>query len=426
MELIELKNVCKSFKIYSDKANTLKERVLHKKRNTYRQHEVLKDISLTIHKGESVGLIGENGCGKSTLLKLMTKIYYPEKGSLQVNGRVSSLIELGAGFHPDLSGRENIYTNASIYGLSKHEIDQRLEEIIEFSELGEFIDSPVRTYSSGMYMRLAFSVAINVNAEILLIDEILAVGDTNFQAKCYKRLNRLKDQNVTIVIVTHDTSVVERFCNRAIWLKDGVIAHEGSPIITVDMYKKYMNDKQMESLRNAEAEADTNESPADEEQNSESQEESEDSNEIDYSANRFGTKEVEILSAYFINNEGKKTNILKGGQKAQLFIEYKKHKQCRGYMFGLAFYSSDNVLLYGNNTNLDGIRLTDIPDRGVFTCEIEALNLLSGDYKLSVAVVDQNETPLDFIRHYSDFTVISDERSIGVMSVDHHWIIPKI
>ena len=213
---IRVKGVTKSFKIYYDKGTSLKEKILFRKRSRFSERTVLNDISVDIKKGESIGLVGHNGCGKSTLLKLMTKILYPEKGEIEVNGRVSSLLELGAGFHPDMSGRENIYTNASIFGLSKKEIDSRLDRIIEFSELEEFIDNPVRTYSSGMYMRLAFSVAINVDADVLLIDEILAVGDSNFQAKCFNKLQEIKAKGTTIVIVSHSLNQIENICDRSI------------------------------------------------------------------------------------------------------------------------------------------------------------------------------------------------------------------
>ena len=205
---IEVKDVSKSFTVYYDRANSFKERILFLGRNKKKEkREILKDINLTIKKGEVVGLIGLNGSGKSTLLKLMTKIIYPDKGTIKTHGKLTSLLELGAGFHPDFSGRENIYFNASIFGLTKAEIDQRVEKVIEFSELGEFIDNPVRTYSSGMYMRLAFSVAINVDADILLIDEILSVGDEHFQTKCFDKLHELKAQGKTIVFVTHSLRV---------------------------------------------------------------------------------------------------------------------------------------------------------------------------------------------------------------------------
>lgn len=227
---ISVENVEKSFKIYKDKGFTLKERILFfKSRNAYVKNNILRGISFDIEKGDILGIVGKNGSGKSTLLKLITKIIYPDSGSIKINGKVSSLIELGAGFHPDMTGRENIYINASIYGLTKKEIDSKLDTIIKFSELEEFIDSPIRTYSSGMYMRLAFSVAINVEAEILLIDEILSVGDANFQAKCFRKMQELKNSGITIVIVSHDLHTMEKLCNKVIWIESGKIKRSGIP-----------------------------------------------------------------------------------------------------------------------------------------------------------------------------------------------------
>lgn len=231
-------HVYKTFNIYMDKANSLKEKILFWNRNKKEKREVLKDINLTIKNGEAVALIGVNGSGKSTLLKLMTKIIYPNKGKITTNGKLTSLLELGAGFHPDFSGRENIYFNASIFGLTKKEIDARLDKIIEFSELGTYIDNPVRTYSSGMYMRLAFAVAINVDADILLIDEILAVGDQHFQDKCIAKMKELKAQGKTMVFVTHSMNTVKEFCNRAVWLSNGVIKMDDVPEKVIEEYLK--------------------------------------------------------------------------------------------------------------------------------------------------------------------------------------------
>ena len=233
---IEIRNMSKSFKIMYDKPLTLKDRLISWKRNKYEMRTVLHDITLDIKKGETVALIGVNGSGKSTLLKIMTKILYPNKGTVKTYGKLSSLLALGAGFHPDFTGRENIYFNAAIFGLSRQEIDKRMDEIIEFSELGAFIDNPVRVYSSGMYMRLAFSIAINVDAEILLIDEILAVGDQHFQEKCFKKLEELKNSNKTIVIVTHNLQQVNELCSRAIWVQNGVIKLDGNPKEVVKAY----------------------------------------------------------------------------------------------------------------------------------------------------------------------------------------------
>ena len=231
------KDVRQDFKIFYDKPSTLKERLVFWNNKKSEIRTVLKDIDLKINKGETVALIGTNGSGKSTLLKLMTKIIYPTSGKIETNGKLTSLLELGAGFHPDFTGRENIYFNASIFGLTRKEIDNRLDDIISFSELEEFIDNPVRTYSSGMYMRLAFSIAINVDAEILLIDEILAVGDQHFQDKCFAKLHELKKNNKTIVIVSHSLDAVEKLCDRAVWIYEGVIKMDGD---TKKVIKEYL------------------------------------------------------------------------------------------------------------------------------------------------------------------------------------------
>lgn len=236
---IKVSHVYKSFNVYYDRANTLKERILFLGRNKRREkREILKDINIEIKKGEAVALIGVNGSGKSTLLKLMTKIIFPNKGTVETYGKLTSLLELGAGFHPDFTGRENIYFNSSIFGLTKKQIDARLDNIIEFSELGNLIDNPVRTYSSGQYMRLAFSVAINVDADILLIDEILSVGDQHFQKKCFDKMNELKKEGKTMVFVTHSMDSVEKLCDRAVWLYQGEVKMDGDSKEVVDEYLK--------------------------------------------------------------------------------------------------------------------------------------------------------------------------------------------
>ena len=235
---IEVKNMSKSFKAVYDKPYTLKERMVFWKTTKSEYHQILKNVNLDIKKGETVALIGVNGSGKSTLLKLMTKIIYPTKGKIITHGKLTSLLELGAGFHQDFTGRENIYFNAAIFGLSQKEIDSRVDKIIEFSELGEAIDTPVRTYSSGMYMRLAFSVAINVDAEILLIDEILAVGDQHFQDKCFAKLQELKNSDKTIVIVSHSLNSIKSLCTRAIWINKGEVQMDGPVKKVIDEYIK--------------------------------------------------------------------------------------------------------------------------------------------------------------------------------------------
>ena len=245
---IKVSHMTKNFKLYSDKPNTLKERIVRGWKNKTEVRTVLKDINLEIKKGETVALIGVNGSGKSTLLKLMTKIIYPNKGTLKTYGKLTSLLELGAGFHPDFTGRENIYFNAAIFGLTRQEIDARLQSIIDFSELGDFIDSPVRTYSSGMYMRLAFAVAINVDADVLLIDEILAVGDSAFQKKCFDKLKEIKANGTTIVIVSHSMDQMYKICDKLIWIENGLIKDEGTPKFIGEAYLAAMEGRRLDRI----------------------------------------------------------------------------------------------------------------------------------------------------------------------------------
>ncbi len=236
--VIKVSHVSKHFNVYYDKANTLKERMIFFNRNKKEVRNVLQDINLEIKKGETVALIGVNGSGKSTLLKLLTKIIYPNSGTIEIKGKLTSLLELGAGFHPDFSGRENIYFNASIFGLNKTQIDKRIDDIIAFSELGEYIDNPIRTYSSGMYMRLAFAVAINVDADILLIDEVLAVGDQHFQEKCLNKMKELKSEGKTMVFVSHSMDAVKFLCDRSVWLYNGKIREDGNTDKVIKEYLK--------------------------------------------------------------------------------------------------------------------------------------------------------------------------------------------
>lgn len=431
---IDVNSITKTFKIYYDKGSQLKERILFKKRNKYEERVVLNNISFSISRGQAIGLIGQNGCGKSTTLKLLSRIMYPDSGSIHINGRVSSLIELGAGFHPDMSGRENIYTNASIFGLTKKEIDARLNNIIKFSELEEYIDNPVRTYSSGMYMRLAFSVAINVNADILLIDEILAVGDTNFQIKCFDKLRELKASGVTIIIVTHDLSTIEKFCDQVIWLENGVIMKSGKASEVVDLYYNFMNEKRADTLiknqeeldppkevSNPEKKLDT---PDTKNSDSENENSHKDVNAIDYSLNRFGLKFVEIIEARMINNKGKNVKVFHTGDDLTIEIDYNVTKNIDECVFGFGFYSQEGVCLYGNNTQLDRAKI--IPDSsGSVSVSINNLPLLAGKYILNVAVVDKDGTPMDFYRNYCSFDVISNDRSVGYISINHEWSINK-
>lgn len=426
--VISVENVTKSFKLYTDKGKMLKERILFRKRNAYELREVLKGISFQVKKGESIGLIGSNGCGKSTTLKLLSKIIYPNSGSIRINGRVSSLIELGAGFHPDMSGRENIFINAAIFGLSKRETEKRLDRIIEFSELEEFIDNPVRTYSSGMYMRLAFAVAINVDADILLIDEILAVGDTNFQAKCFNKLNEIKASGVTIIMVSHDSNTIERFCDRAFWLNEGQIVRQGATIDVVDAYMRHMGERRLLHLRSKEQQPQTpspreTEQPAVVPENPPAEQAAGPEKPEEMTANRFGLRYIEIVRASLIGEQGIPTTVLQNGENITIEIYYKVHQRQEEWVFGIGFYDLSGKCLMGNNTQIDHLHVRPDKPEGVVKCHVNRLPLLEGKYGLNVAVVDVSGTPMDFYRQYCEFTVLSRDKSTGYFSVDRKWEI---
>lgn len=388
---IEVKHVTKQFRIYKDKGRTLKERVLFRKRNNYEVRTVLNDISFNVKKGEAVGLIGHNGCGKSTTLKLLTRIIYPDSGSIEVSGRVSSLLELGAGFHPDMSGRENIYINASVFGLTKKEIDERLERIIEFSELADYIDNPVRTYSSGMYMRLAFSVAINVDADVLLIDEILAVGDANFQKKCFNKLKQIKENGTTIVIVSHSLQQIESICDKSIWINDGVIADAGYTYAVHINYLRFMSDFQLiDSVEPHESGKDGNEKES------------------------FKIEKVEIT-----DKQGKKKRLFELGDDMNIHIQYHADMAVNGNVI-VSVVRRDGVRCYGMEYLKENKKLFVFEGDGELLVQFLNVQLISNDYHIRVQIEDESEKELGFDEN-ANFEMKTDSSERGVFHMNHTW-----
>lgn len=427
MSVIEVNNVEKKFKVYFDKGQSLKEKLLFKNRNHYEERWVLKGISFEVGKGEAIGIIGENGCGKSTLLKLMTKIMYPDRGSISIQGRVSSLIELGAGFHPDMSGRENIYTNASIFGLSKKEIDKRLDNIIDFSELKEFIDNPVRTYSSGMYMRLAFSVAINVDADVLLIDEILAVGDANFQSKCFEKMREIKRNGTTIVIVSHSLGQIEQICERSYWINNGVVKISGRPQEVHGAYLSAMGEKRQNAKERSREKKVANEDT----QNLDNDDligkninnigEINNDKNIDKRRIRFGSKKVEIIDAKILNMNGEEKNVFKTGESFQIRMDYISSERKLEALFGFAIYTDDDIRCYGTNTFIENSIYIATKKKGYAIACINNNNLLTGDYYLNVAVYSPDNFPLDDIQCAKYFSIVTDKADIGICRLSTKW-----
>ena len=395
---IEVKDVTKSFKVYLDKGSQLKERLLFFKRNKYEVRKVLRGVSFSVKKGEAIGLIGRNGCGKSTTLKLLTRIMYPDSGTIKMNGRVSSLIELGAGFHPDMSGRENIYTNASIFGLTKKEIDARIQDIIEFSELANFIDNPVRTYSSGMYMRLAFSVAINVDADILLIDEILAVGDANFQAKCFAKLKEIKSQGTTIVIVSHSLGQIEQICDRSIWIYDGLIRAEGDPKEVDLEYLDFMSREMQKNMNTGNA-----------------------TGVCETERHGNGNARIEKVAAF--NADGEEQSVFRTGDNIVFRIDYSVKEKVEDAVFGLGVFNSKGISCYGTNTRIDRYDCYDISKDGTTEIVLENVPLLPDVYTLDFTIECGDGIPVDYCRHIYKIEILSSIGDVGVARIKHSFVL---
>ena len=426
---IDVQHVVKNFRIYKDKSHTLKDRVLFHKRNAYTLNPVLNDISFQVKRGEAVGLIGHNGCGKSTTLKLLNKILYPDSGLIRMYGKISSLIELGAGFHPDMTGRENIYINATIFGLKKKEIDQRLDDIIRFSELEEYIDNPVRTYSSGMYMRLAFSIAINVNAEILLIDEILAVGDANFQKKCFDKLSEIKKAGATIVIVSHSMEQIKSICDRAIWLDKGDIVEDGKTADVCGDYIFSMN--QAAIARKQEEDKLTGNKirknptllypPINE------------SNQCCRNAERNGSMQLRFHNIKLVDNKLKECQSFSYGDQMRLTFclnsDENLSKDTAFYIKVFIFNNEDGRLCSAFDSH---IRLNKYfyETNDLYIFSIEHVNLAGGKYFISLQmniILDKDDTDTngemaDALWHIIDFTISKDNLlSAGITAMNNQW-----
>lgn len=399
---ISVRDITKSFKVYYDKGVSLKDKLLFRGRGRYENHQVLRGVSFDVKRGEAIGLIGQNGCGKSTTLKMLTQIMYPDSGTITMKGRVSALIELGAGFHPDMSGRENIYTNAAIFGLTRKEVDACVEEIIAFSELGEYIDNPVRTYSSGMYMRLAFSVAINVNADILLVDEILAVGDAAFQAKCFNKMREIKAEGTTIVIVSHSLGQIEQMCERSYWIDKGVVRKSGIPREVHAEYLAFMGEKSAENRAETEA-AEKNAAQGGKDDK------------------RWGSREAVIESVELLDEQGRATNCFHSGDAATVRIRYKAAGKLSDVVVGLAVYRSDQMYMFGTNTMIDHLGYAVMEGEGLVELHMQDLALISGQYTLDLAFHKPDGFAYDFWREACTLQIISDKEESGAVSLKHEW-----
>ena len=364
----------------------------------------LDGVSFNVEKGHTLGLIGENGSGKSTMLKIVAGIAKPSSGRITTAGKVSALIELGAGFHPEITGRENVFINGIMLGLSKKEITAKFDEIVRFAELEDFIDAPVKTYSSGMYMRLGFSVAINVNPEILLIDEVLAVGDASFIPKCLDRIDDFRRRKKTILFVSHDLATVEKICNRVVWLKNGHVAAAGEPKRIVDAYLQDIAEKQEKAFEKKREGAGPSEDYGGERRE-----------------NRWGKREIEIRKVTLRNLQGQPKHVFSPEEGLVVEMEVAAPSPASDFVFGVGIFNSQGVSCYGTNTHLEDLESVRIGGEGRVEFRIGKLNLINGTYYLDVAVHKRNGYPYDYHRNLYSFLVSSPLKDVGVARLPHEW-----
>jgi len=433
---IELRNVSKVYRRYGGRQfSTLKSALLQrsilrdlKPRETF---PALTDVSFMVQKGSTYGVMGRNGSGKSTALKLVAGITKPTSGSVRVEGRISALIELGAGFHPEISGRENVFINGIMLGLTKREIQARFDAIVDFAELREFIDAPVKTYSSGMYMRLGFAVAINVNPDVLLVDEVLAVGDEGFTHKCLDKFAEFKRSNKTILLVTHSLNLIERFCDDALWLDDGRAMAHGDPKRVVGAYltKVEEGEEALLAATTAKAVADASGDRPEEREKQDAQDEPRQaerpsdptSNMVQATEGRWGSREVEITDVTLLDQEGQPSFVFHSGDPLSIRVKLRASQPTDDFVFGIGLFNADGVCCYGTNTYLEEMDPERVAGEAEATFVIESIDLVEGTYKIDVAIHKRDGFPYDYHRLLYTFRVKSRTHDVGIYRPRHHW-----
>lgn len=394
---IRFKNVSKKFKMHWQRATSFQQILVdlvdwRKKKGSTGDYWALKNVDFEIEKGESIAFIGPNGTGKSTSLKLIAGILMPTSGQIEIDGRVGALLELGAGFHPDLTGRENIFLNGAILGLNKHDIRQKMDQIIDFSELKRFIDIPVRHYSSGMYMRLGFSIAIHTDPDILLVDEILAVGDASFQQKCVTRIGELQNAGVTIVFVSHSLDFVRDICQRVIWMENGEIIADGSADSVI---KRYLH----HSFKTGTDQ------------------------EIHQNDRRWGNQKISITKVSILDENGNEQDSFVTGQAIRVIIHYQASERIEQPVFGIAIHNNEGIHITGPNTMFSGYEIPAVYGSGKVVYKIPSLNLLEGVYFFSIAVHHQDGLQMfDYHdRKYKIYVMPDGAERYGIISLQGEW-----
>lgn len=399
---IRVEGLSKTFRIPHEKHTTLKSAALNLlKHKTYTEFCALNNVSLEIKKGEFFGIIGRNGSGKSTLLKILAGIYVPDSGKVKINGKLSPFLELGVGFNAELTGRENLFLGGSILGLTRKEIAEKFDKIVAFAELEEFIDMKLKNYSSGMQVRLAFSLAINAHAEILLMDEVLAVGDTNFQSKCLTEFNRYKEMGKTVILVSHDMATVQRYCDRAMLLRNGKIVKIGK---ADDVGNEYM----YQNISDEEKRMGDEQKPKE-----------------DGSTKKL-KKVAEITKVEFLDKDGKKKNVFETGDDLTIKVYFKKNKSIKKLNFGIGIVSQEGTSLIGISTVIDKINAEQIIRDGYFRVDYKKIPLQSNTYYVNAAVFGENHATVhDYVTHLNKFKVFSESQNDGLLWIDYEWKVDE-
>jgi ABC-type polysaccharide/polyol phosphate transport system ATPase subunit len=431
---IEITNASKVYrrhghrKQFATLKSALLSRSLVRDLNPEETFSALKNVTVNVPKGQTLGVIGRNGSGKSTLLKLVAGIAKPTTGTVKVEGRISALIELGAGFHPEISGRENVFINGIMLGLTKREITRRFDEIVEFAEMQEFIDAPVKNYSSGMYMRLGFAVAIHVDPDVLLVDEVLAVGDEGFTHKCLDKFAEFKRRGKTILLVTHSLGLVEKFCDEALWMDAGRMKVQGDPKRVVGAYVTDVERSEEQQLAAGDAKArdaaiavspdepssavlpdhpiETAEAPADMFRATEG---------------RWGSREIEITAVELLGADGTAGHVFHTGQPFAVRVTLRAPVAMDDFVIGIGLFNAEGVCCYGTNTSLEAFKSVRVLGTGDVTFSIERLDLVEGTYKLDVAVHKLDGYPYDYHRLLYTFRVKSRTKDVGIYRPAHAW-----
>jgi ABC-type polysaccharide/polyol phosphate transport system ATPase subunit len=434
MNAIEVTHASKVYRRYNRRRQfaTLKSALLS--RSLVRDLEpdetfsAVKDVTFTLPAGRTLGVIGRNGSGKSTMLKLVAGITKPTTGTVTVQGRVSALIELGAGFHPEISGRENVFINGIMLGLTKKEVARRFDEIVEFAELQEFIDAPVKTYSSGMYMRLGFAVAINVDPDVLLVDEVLAVGDEGFTHKCLDKFAEFKRRGKTILLVTHSLGLVERFCDDALWMDAGSMKALGDPKRVVGAYVTDVEESEEDELAAGDAKAQESATAVTPDEPAAAvlpdnpiESATGPADMFRATEGRWGSREIEIVDVSLTGKDGERAHVFHSGERLDVRLKLRAPVAIEDFVVGIGIFNAEGVCCYGTNTDIEELKAKRIFGDAEAVFSIESLDLVEGTYKLDVAIHKIDGYPYDYHRLLHTFRVKSRTKDVGIYRPKHAW-----